>query len=309
VGVEDSMRRVIVVGSVNMDLVVRAPRHPRPGETVLGDSFQTFPGGKGANQAVAAARLGAHAALVAMLGKDAFGDALDAFLRSEAIDASSLQRVELATGIGCIVVDAESQNTIVVVPGANALLGPERVQAVSVAAGDVLVSQLEIPLPTVQAFLAHGRRQGATTLLNPSPAQTCPPALLRLADLLVLNDETEAAFFAGIAALDPADIDAVVDAATTLRVRADQWVVVTLGERGAVALHGDRHHAIPARQVRAVDPTGAGDCFVGAVAARLAAGDDVVPALHYANIAASLCVQKLGAAPSLPYRAEVESVH
>jgi ribokinase len=307
VGVEGSMRRVIVAGSVNMDLVVRVPRHPRPGETVLGDSFQTFPGGKGANQAVAAARLGAHAALVAMLGKDSFGESLHAFLRSEAIDASSLGRVELATGIGCIVVNDESQNTIVVVPGANALLGPERVQAVSVAAGDVLVSQLEIPLPTVQAFLANGRQQGATTLLNPSPAQACPPALLRLADIVVLN-ETEAAFFAGIATLDPADIDAVVDAATTLRVRADQWVVVTLGERGVVAVHGDRHHAIPGRQVRAVDPTGAGDCFVGAVAARLAAGDEIVPALHYANVAASLCVQKPGAAPSLPYRAEVEAV-
>ncbi|HZL86373.1 MAG TPA: ribokinase [Candidatus Krumholzibacteria bacterium] len=306
--VEGSIRRVIVAGSVNMDLVVRAPRHPRPNETVLGDSFQIFPGGKGANQAVAAARLGAHATLVALLGKDAFGESLDAFLRSEAIDASFLGRVEVATGIGCIVVNAESQNTIVVVPGANALLGPERVQAVSVAAGDILVSQLEIPLPTVQAFLAHGRQRGATTLLNPSPAQTCPPALLRLADILVLN-EMEAAFFAGISTLDPTDIGGVMDAATTLRVHADQWVVVTLGERGAVAVHGDSHHAIPARQVRAVDPTGAGDCFVGAVAARLAAGDEIVPALHYANAAASLCVQKPGAAPSLPHRAEVESVH
>jgi ribokinase len=307
-GVAGSMRRVIVAGSVNMDLVVRAPRHPRSGETVLGDSFQTFPGGKGANQAVAAARLGAHVALVAMLGEDAFGEALDAFLRSEAIDASSLGRVELATGIGCIVVDAESQNTIVVVPGANTLLGPERVQAVSVAAGDVLVSQFEIPLLTVQAFLGHGRQQGATTLLNPSPAQTCPPALLRLADILVLN-ETEAAFFAGISTLDPADIEPVVDAATTLRARADQWIVVTLGERGAVAVHGDRHYTIPARQVRTVDPTGAGDCFVGAVAARLVAGDEIVTALHYASVAASLCVQRPGAAPSLPYRAEVDSVH
>ncbi|HZM14429.1 MAG TPA: ribokinase [Candidatus Krumholzibacteria bacterium] len=307
-GVEGSVRRVIVAGSVNMDLVVHAPRHPRPGETVLGDSFQVFPGGKGANQAVAAARLGAPTTLVAMLGKDAFGESLDTFLRSEAIDASSLERVDLATGIGCIVVDAESQNTIVVVPGANALLGPERVQAVSVAAGDIIVCQLETPLPTVQAFLAHGRQHGATTLLNPSPAQACPPVLFRLADILVLN-ETEAAFFAGIATLDHADIDAVVDAATTLRVHTDQWVVVTLGERGAVAVHGDRHHPIPARQVRAVDPTGAGDCFVGAVAARLAAGDEIVPALHYANVAASLCVQKPGAAPSLPHRAEVESVH
>src|SRR5262249_50177355 len=210
---------------------------------------------------------------------------------------SLLERADVATGIGCIVVDAESQNTIIVVPGANALLGPESAQAVFVSTGDVLVSQLEIPLPTVQAFLAHGKAHGAATLLNPSPAQACPPRFLHLADILVLN-ETEAAFFAGISHLDPADTDAVVDAATALRTRADQWVVVTLGDHGAVAVHGDRHHAIQARRVRAVDPTGAGDCFVGAVAARLATGDEMVPALHYANIAASLCVQKPGAAPS-----------
>jgi ribokinase len=302
------MRRVIVAGSVNMDLVVRARRHPRPGETVLGDAFQTFPGGKGANQAVAAARLGAPAALVAMLGSDAFGDSLATFLGSEAIDVTSLGRAEAATGIGCIVVDAKSQNTIVVVPGANALLGPERAQAVPVTAGDVLVCQLEIPPPTVLAFFEHGKRRGATTLLNPSPAQACPTELLQVSDILVLN-ETEAAYFSGVAALDPADLAAVVDAATVLRVRPDQWVVVTLGERGAVAVHGDRHHAIPGRQVRAVDPTAAGDCFVGAMAARLAAGDEMVPALQYANVAASLCVQKPGAAPSLPHRAAVAAVH
>jgi ribokinase len=307
VSVGGSVRRVIVAGSVNMDLVVRASRHPRPGETVLGETFQTFPGGKGANQAVAAARLGAQAALVAMLGSDAFGDSLAAFLRAEAIDVTALGRAEAATGVGCIVVDAESQNTIVVVPGANALLQPERVQTISMRAGDVLVGQLEIPLPTVLAFFERGKRQGSTTLLNPSPAQACPPALLRASDILVLN-ETEAAFFAGVAALDPPDVAAVVGAARALRARADQWVVVTLGARGAVAVHRNRHHTIPARAVRAVDPTGAGDCFVGAVAARLAAGDEMAGALRYANVAASLCVQRPGAAPSLPYRAEVESV-
>jgi ribokinase len=169
-----------------------------------------------------------------------------------------------------------------------------------------LVAQLEIPLQSAQAFLAHGKQRGATTLLNPSPAVRCSPALLGLADILVLN-ETEAAFFSATSTLDPADIASVINAATKLFVSADQWVVVTLGEHGAVAVHGKSHYAIPARQVRAVDPTGAGDCFVGALATRLAAGDEIVPALHYANVAASLCVQKPGAAPSLPYRADVES--
>jgi ribokinase len=301
------MPRVIVAGSVNMDLVVHAARHPRPGETVLGHTFQTFPGGKGANQAVAAARLGARASLVAMLGDDAFGESLAVFLRAERVDVAHVTRTEGVTGIGCIVVDAQSQNTIVVVPGANARLGADCVRPVPMSLGDILVSQLEIPLPTVQAFFERGKQQGATTVLNPSPAQACPPALLELADILVLN-ETETVLLAGISGLDPADTDAVVDAATALRVGHEQSVVVTLGERGAIVIQGDTHHAIPARNVRAVDPTGAGDCFVGALAARLAGGEAFLPALRYANVAASLCVQKPGAAPSLPYRFEVESV-
>ena len=304
---ESSARRVVVAGSVNMDLVVRAARHPRAGETVLGDTFQTFPGGKGANQAVAAARLGARASLVAMLGDDAFGDALASFLRSEAVDVTHLGRTAGATGIGCIVIDEHSQNTIVVVPGANARLGPEAVRSVPVSPGDILVSQLEIPLGTVQAFFEHGKQCGATTLLNPSPAQACPAQLLELTDILVLN-ETETALLAGIAALDPGDVPAVQAAAQALQVRADQVVVVTLGDRGAVAVQGGTRHAIAARRVRAVDPTGAGDCFVGALAARWVAGDALPQALHYANVAASLCVQATGAAPSLPYRSSVECI-
>ncbi len=302
-----SARRVVVAGSVNMDLVVHAARHPRAGETVLGETFQTFPGGKGANQAVAAARLGAPTSLVAMLGEDAFGDSLAAFLRSEAIDVTHLGRTAGATGIGCIIIDASAQNTIVVVPGANACLGPEAVRRVAVSPGDILVSQLEIPLATVQAFFEHGKQQGATTLLNPSPAQSCPAHLLEITDILVLN-ETEAALLAGIPALDPDDVGAVQAAAQTLQVRADQVVVVTLGERGAVAVHAGTRQLMPARRVRAVDPTGAGDCFVGALAARWIAGDALSQSLHYANVAASLCVQGRGAAPSLPHRSDVESV-
>lgn len=303
---EPPARRVLVAGSVNMDLVVRAPRHPLAGETVLGDTFQTFPGGKGANQAVAAARLGASAALVAMLGDDAFGDALEAFLRSEAVDVTHLGRTGGATGIGCIVIDARSQNTIVVVPGANARLGPEHVRRVAVSEADLLVSQLEIPLGTVQAFFEHGKERGAATLLNPSPAQACPAKLLELTDILILN-ETEAALLAGIPAIDAGDVQAVQAAAQALRVRTGQVVVVTLGERGVVAVQDSTHHAIAARRVQAVDPTGAGDCFVGALAARWIAGDPLLQALHYANTAASLCVQTMGATPSMPHRAGVEA--
>lgn len=300
--------RVIVAGSVNMDLVVRAPRHPRTGETVLGDDFQTFPGGKGANQAVAAARLGAASMLVAKLGVDTFGDILEEFLRSEDVDDTYLERSpEHATGIGSIIVDAHSENSIVVVPGANAALSPEEVRVVAVSPGDVLVSQLEIPLGTVLAFFEHGKAHGARTLLNPSPAQPCPPALLDLADILVLN-EIEAALLTGADTLDPTDVPAVEAAARMLRARADQVVVVTLGERGAIALQGDACHAVPARRVRAVDPTGAGDCFVGAVAARLVAGAAVLEALNYASVAASLCVQVMGAGPSFPDRAAVQAV-
>jgi len=301
-----SMPRVVVAGSVNMDLVVHASRHPRPGETVLGDTFETFPGGKGTNQAVAAARLGAPTSLVAMLGSDAFGETLAAFLRTEAVDMTHVSRTEGATGIGCIVIDAQAQNTIVVVPGANARLAADCVRRVPMSQGDILVAQLEIPHATVHAFFERGKLRGATTLLNPSPAQACPPALLRLADILVVN-ETETALLAGFPALDPADTEAVFEAATALRVDPEQRVVVTLGERGAVAIDGDAQHVIPARNVRAVDPTGAGDCFVGALAARLVAGDSFLPALQYANVAASLCVQKPGAATSLPYRSDVDA--
>ena len=304
---EESMPRVIVAGSVNMDLVVHAARHPRPGETVLGETFDAFPGGKGANQAVAAARLGARTSLVAMLGNDAFGASLAAFLRAEAVDVTHVTRTEGATGIGCIVIDAQAQNTIVVVPGANAQLAADCVRRVPMSPGDILVAQLEIPHSTVHAFFERGKQRGATTLLNPSPAQACPPALLRLADILVVN-ETETALLTGFPALDPADTETVVEAAMALRVGPEQRVVVTLGERGVVAIHGDTQHAIPARKVWAVDPTGAGDCFVGALAARLVAGDAFLPALRYANVAASLCVQKPGAAPSLPYRSDVDSV-
>ena len=291
---------VVVAGSINMDLVVTAERHPKVGETVPGRELHVLPGGKGANQALAAARLGARARLVGKIGRDGFGDRLFSFLNEQGLDLDFTTRTgQAGTGTALIVV-AGADNSIVVVPGANGLLTPADVEIVPIAAGDVLVSQFEIPEATILTFFARGKRAGATTVLNPAPAKRCAPALLALADVLVVN-ETELAFFLDTAVKD------VVGAARELRARADQIVVVTLGAAGAVAITGEREISAPGREVPVVDTTGAGDCFVGALAARLAAGDDLENALHYANVAASLSVQRLGAATSMPTAAEIPS--
>jgi ribokinase len=291
---------VVVAGSINMDLVVTAERHPKVGETVPGGDLHFLPGGKGANQALAAARLGARARLVGKLGRDAFGDRLHAFFVEGGLDLSFTTRTsEAGTGTALIVV-AGADNSIVVVPGANGLLAPADVEGVPIARGDVLVSQFEIPEATILAFFARGKRSGAKTVLNPAPARRCAPELRALADVLVVN-ETELAFFleSDIAKRD------VISAARGLPPRPEQIVVVTLGAGGAVAVDGEREVIAPGRTVPVVDTTGAGDCFVGALAARLAAGDDLERALHYANAAASLSVQRLGAASSMPTSDEV----
>ena len=191
------MGRVFVAGSINMDVVATADRHPRVGETVAGKQVLYFPGGKGANQAVAASRLGARTTLIGRLGKDSFGAELRTFLGDQAIDLGYVvETAEAHTGTAIITV-AEADNTIVVVPGANGLVGADDVEVVPLLAGDVAVSQFEIPLPTIAAFFRRGRAAGATTLLNPAPAQRMSDELLALVDILVLN-ETELGFLAGV---------------------------------------------------------------------------------------------------------------
>jgi ribokinase len=298
------MSRVFVVGSINMDVVATTDRHPRPGETVAGAELHLVPGGKGANQAVAAHRAKAETVMVGRLGEDDFGDQLEAFLLEEGLDLAYVERKpELPTGTALVTV-AGSQNTIVVVAGANGALGPDDALALPLTADDVVVAQFEVPLETVEAALRHGRRQGTTTMLNPSPAQECPSGLLEQVDVLVVN-ETELAFLASVDAATLDSDEDVVAAARKLRGRESQLIVTTIGDAGALALDRDEVIRVEGRPVEALDSTGAGDCFTGNLAADLSRGAPVSAALETANVAASLCVQSLGAGVSMPRLTEV----
>jgi len=300
------MGRVFVAGSINMDVVTTADRHPRVGETVAGHEVLYFPGGKGANQAVSAAKLGAPTTLIGRLGTDAFGAELRTFLAAQGVDLSFVKdTAEIHTGTAIITI-ADTDNTIVVVPGANAQVSADDIATVPLVKGDIAVSQFEIPLATISAFFNRARAAGATTILNPAPAIAFGAELLDLVDILILN-ETELSLLARTELRDSDEPARFIEAARALRGDRDMIVCVTLGKRGVVAPAGDEPLIIPGRAVRAVDTTGAGDCFVGAVAAQLAAGKSIRDALDYANIAASICVQRMGAAPSMPTIAEVKT--
>ncbi|MBI5263737.1 MAG: ribokinase [Bradyrhizobium sp.] len=297
------MGRVYVAGSINMDVVATAERHPNPGETVKGKAVLYFPGGKGANQAVAAVRLGATTTLIGRLGKDTAGKQLKAFLVSQRIDLGYVvEASEAPTGTAIITV-AGGENTIVVIPGANEDLTPEDVSIAPLLKGDVAVSQFEIPLPAISSFFKRARMAGATTLLNPAPAMKFNRELLDLVDVLVLN-ETELGLLAGID-LKSDEAAHITETARRIQASKDQVICVTLGRRGVLAIVGDEPLIIPGRIVPAVDSTGAGDCFVGALAAQLADGAPFRDALSFANTAASICVQRMGAAPSMPTAEEV----
>jgi ribokinase len=300
------MGRVFVAGSINMDVVATADRHPRIGETIAGQAVLYFPGGKGANQAVAAAKLGAPTTLIGRLGKDAFGDQLKAFLMAQGVDLSFVQETAEAHSGTAIITVANADNTIVVIPGANAFVSAADVAAPVLAKGDIAVSQFEIPLPAIGAFFERARAAGATTILNPAPAIEFDRQLLDLVDILILN-ETELGFLTRTELHDTDDYPRFIEAARSLQMDENKTVCVTLGKRGIAALIDGRPHMDLGRAVNAVDTTGAGDCFVGAVAALLADGQPLQSAFGYANIAASICVQRMGAAPSMPTAAEVSA--
>ena len=300
------MGRVFVAGSINMDVVATADRHPRVGETVAGKQVLYFPGGKGANQAVAAARLGARTTLIGRLGKDSFGSELRTFLGAQGIDLGSVRETaDVHTGTAVITV-AEADNTIVVIPGSNALVSADDVADTPLANGDVAVSQFEIPLPTIAAFFQRARGAGAVTMLNPAPAQMMSDELLALVDILVLN-ETELGFLAGTELSDSDEAARIIEVARNLQARENQTICITLGKRGLLALAGREEIAVQGRAVKAVDTTGAGDCFVGALASQLAEGATLRAALAFANAAASISVQRMGAGPSMPTAAEVKA--
>jgi ribokinase len=299
-----SAAQIVVVGSLNMDLVARAPRLPLPGETVGGTGFATVPGGKGANQAVAAARLGARTAMIGCVGDDAFGERLRGGMLSDGIGCGALRTVEAcSSGVALIVVDAAGRNAIVVVPGANGRLTPADVDAAEplIAAAEMVVLQLETPLATVEHAARRARALGKTVVLNPAPAQALPASLLCLVDYLVPN-EIEAAALAGMPVVSVPD---ALLAAQALRAAGAATVLVTLGVQGVVTVSAQAQVHAPAQRVQAVDTTGAGDTFIGGFCAALVQGRSVASAVAYGQAAAAICVTRPGAQPSIPFAREV----
>ena len=299
---------IVVVGSLNMDLVVRAPHIPVPGETVLGSDFGTFPGGKGANQAVAAARQGARVTFVGRVGADAFGQQLVTGLEAEGIDTRYVGVEEdAATGVALITLDSAGENSIVVAPGANHALTCRHIQESEAAfrGADLLLLQLETPLASVQTAAQQAKAHGVGVVLNPAPAQALPPGLLALVDVLIPN-ETELALLTGL----PVDsLERIEDAARTLLVQGVGSLVVTLGGRGALTLEQNQPAIhVPAFAVEVVDSTAAGDSFAGAFSVALAEGTSLHAAAGRGCAAGALATTRLGAQPSIPTKAEVDQL-
>ena len=303
------MPHIVVVGSLNMDLVVETPTIPLAGETVLGKNFATFPGGKGTNQAVAAARLGAQVSLIGRVGKDAFGDQLLASARADGINVTHVGRDDTAaTGVAMIVVDENGQNSIAVASGANFCLTADHVRVAWAALKkvDLLVMPLETPPDTIATAVALAQESGATVVLNPAPARQVSAQILANVDVLVPN-EPETAQLTGMPVSTP---DESQEAARQLLALGVGSVVLTLGSRGALVLDGETNDftMVPAREVKVVDTTAAGDSFVGGLAVALGEGKSLVEAAQFANAVGALAVTRQGAQPGMPARNEVETL-
>lgn len=297
-------RTIVVVGSLNMDLVVHVARAPSAGETLAGRDFATMPGGKGANQAVACARLGAAVAMVGRVGDDAHGRSLRDGLHADGIDATAVATLSgLHTGVAMIVVEDDGQNRIVIAAGANGALDEAAVDAsnATIAGAAMLIVQLEVPMASVARAIAIAHGAGVPVLLNPAPALAIDPALWPQIAIVVVN-ESEAAAMTG---LPVTDVASAAVAGRALRAFGAGRALVTLGAQGVVIAdaHGERHRA--AEVVAAVDTTAAGDTFIGGLAAGLVEGLSLDDAVALGQAASALCVQRVGAQPSIPYRREL----
>ena len=299
------MRDICVVGGINMDLVVQVPHIPRPGETVHGGEVARFPGGKGANQAVAARRLGASVAMVGQVGADAFGDELVQTLEAAGVESSGVRRVaDRATGVAMISVASDGQNAIVVAPGANTnwdeagVVGVER----AVSGCRVLVLNLEVPPAVIARAVRAGKRGGARVILNPAPHRVGDESVFGDVDFFVPN-QVEAALFAG---MEPYAVTDWGEAAQRLRRLGPRMVIVTLADEGAVIVDEAGPHRVPSFPVSVVDTTAAGDAFVGGLAVALLRDAPVRDAVRFANACGALAVTRAGAQPSLPALGDVE---
>jgi ribokinase len=294
---------ILVAGSLNADLVVRAPRFPQPGETISGSDLQIIPGGKGANQAVAAARQGAGVAMLGRVGNDSFGPFLLDSLKSDSVDISSVHIDESATGTAIIIVDANGQNSIVLSAGANGKVSPEDVDRASFLRPGLILLQLEIPIPTVLHAAKYAEQNGIRVILNPAPAQPLPDELISLIDFIIPN-ETELSLLTD---LEVRDISSAEAAAKVLLNRGAKNVIVTLGDKGALVVSSNQVTQVGAYKVDVVDTTAAGDAFIGGFASALLRGFEMVEAVKYANACGALAATKFGAQPSLPNKDEIES--
>ena len=298
-------KKIIVVGSMNMDMVVKTSHIPQPGETVLGGSFFMNPGGKGANQAIAVARLGGNVAFVGKIGDDIFGKQSSQLFDEEGVDTNGiLSDHDSPSGIALITVDEQGENSIVVAPGANAHLAPADVERVLDKYPDskILLMQLEIPMDTVAFAARHAREKGMQVILNPAPANELVPDVFHLVDILTPN-VNEAEMLSGIRIVD---IPSARQAAQSIHAQGVKHVIVTLGKDGAALLEADGvFHHIPAPVVETVDTTAAGDVFNGALAVALAEGKELADATTFACRAASIAVTKMGAQSSIPFRKEI----
>jgi ribokinase len=304
------LKCVVVVGSINLDLVAVAPKIPRAGETLTGSAFQTFPGGKGANQAVAAARLGAAVSMIGNVGSDDFGRQLKSNLQECGVDVKAVLSVPGPSGIALITTDAQGENAITVIAGANgAMASADLENNIDVIRNaGILLTQLEIPIETVIHLGEIACREGIPLMLDPAPAQNLPSALFKNVDWLTPN-ETEACSLLRIPGQQilATDMKSVAD---RLRQLGSRNVILKLGSRGCfLALEDGTQEIIPAHAVRAIDSTAAGDAFNGAFAAELLEGKSPVESAHYASAVAAISVTRNGAQPSMPTRAEVNEFY
>jgi ribokinase len=296
------MPNILVAGSLNADLVVRTPRFPQPGETLSGEDLHVIPGGKGANQAVAAARHGAQVSMLGRVGQDNFGDFLLENLKSNEVDTEYVRRFEASTGTAIIVVDSSGQNSIVLSPGANGQVTEQDMQDASFSDFKLLLLQLEIPTPAVVAAAQRARQNGLRVILNPAPARELPEELIALTDYLIPN-ESELGLLSG---MEVQDIPSAERAARSLLERGVGTTIVTLGSQGALIVTGEQVTHVESFKVDVVDTTAAGDSFIGGFAYKLLESQDLQEAVRYGCACGALAVTQFGAQPSLPTNEEVE---
>ena len=296
-------RNILVIGSSNTDMTVKTQTLPRPGETVLGGVFTMGAGGKGANQAVAARRLGGAVKFICKVGRDIFGNNAIAHYEAEGLDTSGILRSDLPSGVALISVDDQAENCIVVASGANGDLTEADIEASreAIAACGILLLQLETPIPSVlkAARLAH--EAGATVVLNPAPACPLPDELFRFIDLFIPN-ETELSTFSGVPV---EDVESAAAAAAIMQGKGVGKLIVTMGSKGSLICEGGEPVFVPARKVKAVDTTAAGDTFCGALCVALSEGKSLPDAAAFATAASALTVQKMGAQDSIPFRKDI----